>query len=130
MDCRCSLRAGLIYCWGICGLGGISEGETTELREEPSTTLGLLPRLALFGFSRLDLSVLDLSPLGLSILDLASAIEDGCEVLDVADFQPFRIDLRVLSLSFSGGGGGLEGTDARGSSANCGLGDGRAEEVS
>jgi hypothetical protein len=83
--------------------------------------------------SMLDLSVLDLSPLDLSKLDRVSAI-DG--VLDVADFQPFRIDLRALSFSFSGRGGALsggmgeEGAFARGSSANRGLGDGRGGEVS
>jgi len=113
------MRSGLIYCWGICGFGGTSGGQTTELREEPNRTLVFLPRAAL---SMLDLSVLDLSPLDLSILDRVSAIEDDCEVLDVADFQLFRIDLGVPGLSFSGAGGGLAG--GRGRSANRGLREG------
>lgn len=74
--------------------------------------------------------MLDPSMLDLSILDRVSAMEDDCEVLDVGDFQPFRIDLRALSFSFSGVGGGLAGgtgdggTLARGSSANRVFGDG------
>jgi len=65
-DCRCSFRIGLmIYCCGICGLGGISGGgETTELRDEPKFGVpDLLPRVALLAFAR---SVLDQSVIGWS----------------------------------------------------------------
>jgi hypothetical protein len=135
MDCRCSLRSGLLmYCCGICGLGGISGGgETTELRDAPKlSTLGLLLRVVPLGFglSMLGLSMLGLSVLDLSILDRGSAIGEGWVALDVADFQPFRIDLRAASFSFSGkrtlaGGMGGRGIFEGGRSENRELGDGR-----
>lgn len=97
-----------------------------ERRDEPKfSTLGLLLRMAPLA--------LGLSMLDLSILDRGSTTGGGCVALDVADFQPFRIDLRALGFSFSGGGGGLVegmaggGVFGRGRSENRESGDGRFE---
>lgn len=134
MDCLCSFHCGLMYCCGICGLGGISgEGETGEVLDEPRfRILGLLLRVAPFAFdlSTGGLSILCLSMFCFSVLDRDSVIGEGCMVLDVADFQPFRIDLRALGLSFSDrwaldGGIAGGGVLARGRSENRGLEDGR-----
>lgn len=98
----------------------MSDAPDIEPRVEPKfRTLGRLTRPTVV--------------LGRSILERCSTLvrDSGkggaCDMLDVRDLQPFKMDFRTLCFSFSGGGGGsavVGGCVGRGMVRVWGLGEG------